>query len=58
MFSLTIVRLVAHGLIDEDILKRRVLVYGAGNNAARILALRRRNDQRGFKVVGFVPVAQ
>jgi len=54
LFSLTIVRLVAHGLIDEDILKRRILVYGSGNNAARILALRRRNDQRGFKVVGFV----
>jgi sugar transferase (PEP-CTERM system associated) len=54
LFSLTIVRLVAHGLIDEDILKRRILVYGSGNNAARILALRRRNDQRGFKVAGFV----
>jgi sugar transferase (PEP-CTERM system associated) len=55
LISLTIVRVVAHGLIDEDILKRKVLVYGAGNNAARILALRRRNDQRGFRVVGFVP---
>jgi len=55
LISLTIVRIVAHGLIDEDILKRRVLVYGSGNNAARILALRRRNDQRGFKVMGFVP---
>jgi sugar transferase (PEP-CTERM system associated) len=54
LFSLTIVRVVAHGLIDEDILKRRILVYGSGNNAARILALRRRNDQRGFKVLGFV----
>jgi len=55
LFSLTIVRIVAHGLIDEDILKRRVLVYGAGNNAGRIMELRRRNDQRGFKVIGFVP---
>jgi len=55
LISLTIVRVVAHGLIDEDILKRKILVYGAGNNAARILALRRRNDQRGFKVVAFVP---
>jgi sugar transferase (PEP-CTERM system associated) len=55
LFSLTIVRVAARGLIGEDILKRRVLVYGAGNNAARILGLRRRNDQRGFKVVGFVP---
>jgi sugar transferase (PEP-CTERM system associated) len=55
LFSLAIVRVAARGLIDEDILKRRVLIYGAGNNAARILALRRRNDQRGFKVIGFVP---
>jgi sugar transferase (PEP-CTERM system associated) len=55
LVALSLVRVVAHRFIDEDILKRRVLVYGAGNNAARILALRRRNDQRGFKVVGFVP---
>src|SRR6478735_5282971 len=38
LFSLTIARVVAHGLINEDILKRRVLVFGAGHNAARILA--------------------
>ena len=55
LFSLTFVRVLARNFLDEDILKRRVLVYGAGNNAARIMALRRRADQRGFKVVGFVP---
>jgi len=55
LLSLTVVRVVGAGFIDEDILKRRVLVYGAGNNAARILQLRRRVDQRGFKVIGFVP---
>ncbi len=55
LFSLTIVRVTARGFIEEDILKRRVLVYGAGNNAARIMQLRRRADQRGFKVIGFVP---
>jgi sugar transferase (PEP-CTERM system associated) len=55
LFSLTIVRVVAHRLLDEDILKRRVLVYGAGQNAGRIHQLRRRADQRGFKVIGFVP---
>ena len=55
LISLTFVRMVARGFIDEDILKRRVLVFGAGNNAARILQLRRRGDQRGFKVIGFVP---
>jgi len=55
LFSLTIVRFFAFSFVDEDILKRRLLVYGAGTNAARILALRRRNDQRGFKVIGFIP---
>jgi sugar transferase (PEP-CTERM system associated) len=57
LFSLTFVRVIAHRLLDEDILKRRVLVYGAGQNAARIMQLRRRSDQRGFKVVGYVPSA-
>jgi sugar transferase (PEP-CTERM system associated) len=55
LFSLTIVRLVAHRVLDEDILKRRVLVYGAGQNAGRIQQLRRRSDQRGFKVIGYIP---
>lgn len=48
-------RAIARGVIDEDMFKRKVLVYGAGANAARIMQLRRRADQRGFKVVGFVP---
>jgi sugar transferase (PEP-CTERM system associated) len=54
LFLLLIVRLIAHRLLDDDILKRRVLVYGAGQNAGRIMQLRRRSDQRGFKVIGFV----
>jgi sugar transferase (PEP-CTERM system associated) len=52
---LVLVRVVSQRLIDEDIFKRRVLVYGAGNNAMRIAKLRRRADQRGFKLLGFVP---
>ena len=52
---LVLVRAVAQRLIDEDIFKRRVLVYGAGNNAMRLARLRRRADQRGFKLLGFVP---
>jgi sugar transferase (PEP-CTERM system associated) len=34
--------------------KRRVLVYGAGRRAGSIVRLRRRSDQRGFIVVGYV----
>jgi sugar transferase (PEP-CTERM system associated) len=52
---LILVRMVAARLIDDDIFKRRVLVFGAGNNAARVAQLRRRTDQRGFKVIGYVP---
>jgi sugar transferase (PEP-CTERM system associated) len=55
LFSLIFVRVITRGMVDENILKRRVLVYGAGNNAARIMQLRRRADQRGFKVIGFIP---
>jgi sugar transferase (PEP-CTERM system associated) len=38
----------------ENAFKRRVLVYGAGRNAASIADLRRRSDRRGFVLVGFL----
>jgi sugar transferase (PEP-CTERM system associated) len=42
-------------LVDEDFFKRRVLVWGAGARAANIpMRLRRRVDQRGFRVLGYV----
>jgi sugar transferase (PEP-CTERM system associated) len=43
--------------VDQSILKRRVLVLGAGERASQIsLNLRRATDQRGFQVVGYVHV--
>jgi len=51
---LLVVRIVTQSAVDEDIFKRRVLVYGAGPSAKRILELRRRSDQMGFRIVGFV----
>lgn len=53
---LVLVRTIARALINQDIFKQRVLVVGAGVNAARILNLRRREDRRGFKVIGFVRI--
>ena len=45
-------------LVDEEMFKRRVLVWGAGARAATIgKRLRRRADQRGFKIVGYVRTA-
>ena len=48
------VRILFDTLVDEDLFKRRVLVYGAGRRAASIAGLRRRSDRRGFVVVGYV----
>ena len=45
-------------LMDTNILKRRILVYGTGHRAAFIAHwLRRNTDRRSFAVVGYVPVA-
>src|SRR5688572_4355123 len=43
-------------LADQAGFRRRVVVYGAGKRAAKLLQLRRRSDQRGFQIVAFLPV--
>ncbi len=53
--GVTISRAVFSQLVDENVFKRRVLVYGAGEAAAAIAGLRRRADRRGFTLTGFVP---
>jgi sugar transferase (PEP-CTERM system associated) len=40
--------------VDEDLFKRRVLIFGAGEKAASLLDLPHRADLRGFKLVGLV----
>ncbi len=40
--------------VDETPFKRRVLVFGTGRQAAAVSGLRRRSDQRGFVLLGFV----
>ena len=52
--GMLISRSVFSRVVDEDVLKRRVLVYGAGKSAAAIAGIRRRSDRRGFCVVGYV----
>jgi len=43
--------------IDHDLLKRRVLVLGAGRRAAALNRwLRRKSDQRSFRILAFVPM--
>jgi sugar transferase (PEP-CTERM system associated) len=50
-----ITRALMEKIGDDDRFKRRVLVYGSGPRAMSISQLRRRTDQRGFVIVGFVP---
>lgn len=51
-----LIRAIMERVGDENIFKRRVLVYGAGARAESIAGLRRRTDQRGFLIVGYIPV--
>ena len=41
-------------LISEEVFRRRILVYGAGVRALSLMSLRRRTDQAGFRLLGFV----
>lgn len=50
-------RLVFYRVVGIERLKARVLVLGAGAEAGSILKrMRRRNDQRNFRLIGFYPV--
>ncbi len=52
--SSALARIVFDRVADEDIFRRRVLIYGAGKRAKSIAWLRRRSDLRGFIPVGYV----
>jgi len=55
--TITLVRVLFMKTVDQNLLKRRVLVLGAGEYAGQIQNnLRRTTDQRGFLVVGYVHV--
>lgn len=52
---LLLLRLLFVRNVDQNIFRRKTLVYGSGERAASIEGLRRQADRRGFKVVGNVP---
>jgi len=55
LVGLALVRYAFLRMVDMDVFKRRVLVWGSGTRAATIAnRLRRRADRRGFKVLGYV----
>lgn len=48
-------RFIFLGVVDQDTMKKRVMVLGAGNQALKMNnQLRRKTDRRGFLIVGFV----
>jgi sugar transferase (PEP-CTERM system associated) len=53
---LLLTRVVGQRVMDGNAFRRRILVLGSGRFAARVLHLRRRSDQRAFKLIGFVAV--
>jgi len=54
--GILLVRFFFVKFIDNESLKRRVLVLGAGRRAEQFKLLRRKSDQLGFKILGFVHV--
>ncbi|MFT3761941.1 MAG: TIGR03013 family PEP-CTERM/XrtA system glycosyltransferase [Pseudoxanthomonas sp.] len=56
--GIVLARMLFASLFSTDVLKQRILVLGAGNNAELINSrMRRQSDRRSFIVTGFVPVA-
>ncbi|TPG05978.1 TIGR03013 family PEP-CTERM/XrtA system glycosyltransferase [Rhodanobacter glycinis] len=50
-------RVLFLSLVDADLFKRRVMILGAGERAAELIRImRRKTDQRGFKILGCAPV--
>jgi sugar transferase (PEP-CTERM system associated) len=58
LLGVMLVRFGSYRLFGADVFKRRLLVYGAGDNADLInTRLRRRSDRHSFNVIGFLPVS-
>jgi len=55
---LLLVRFYFVRTVDENVFRRRVVIYGAGVRAASLGDLRRQADRRGFKIVGRIPAAR
>ena len=56
---IAVFRSFALAVLDRDNLKRRVLVLGTGARAEKIASrMRRRYDQRGFLIYGYMPFEQ
>ena len=58
MGAVLAIRYLVSQLSAAEMLKQRVLVFGAGNNANLInTRLRRKSDRKSFNIIGFLPAA-
>ena len=55
MIALPILRYAFVRGVNDNIFRRRTLIYGAGERATAIADLRRQADRRGFRIVGTIP---
>ena len=52
---IAVLRFVVFGFADDDLFKRRVVILGTGRRAEKIASrMRRKSDQRAFKILGFL----
>ncbi len=56
LLGIIIARAVFFKFVDNDSLKRKILVFGAGERAARFQTLRRKVDCLGFSIHGYIQV--
>jgi len=54
LLALACVRGLFYRFVDGCLFVRRILVVGSGQRAEAIANLRRKSDQRGFKLLGFI----
>jgi sugar transferase (PEP-CTERM system associated) len=48
-------RWIFEKFFEDQVFRRRVLVYGTGRRVVGLSMLRRRSDQRGFDIIGYLP---
>ena len=52
--GVTILRILFYSVVDQRVLKRRVLVFGGGRNANKIIELERSNSTQNIRVIGCI----
>lgn len=55
LLFITAVRYMFVTHVDENIFRRRTIIYGAGERATTISQLRRKADRRGFRIIATIP---